>query len=292
MVEAKWEDLNNDEIIDPSIGDVVDKFRNQSQPQQFNLIKRAVNSAARAIALHHPVLFLSYDDTPAGDAHCIKGLYEPHNNSFVIEIPEEPSDTLAVNGQVYSRKGGRFPTVLHTIEMLVVAQRMAREIPFYSSDNQLRDTPFPTLKFINEDIQLAKLANYGPPGILSISRIPLTYHPPTSNAVFLNKNAEKRHINPIALANAHYDAMQKDQTLVKEILRHTMLLEGTVPGGNRIIEITVLEAAETKLYKLYRTVRIDSSWDDPIKPPQLVREIVDAKGRIIRRYSLKPQGNN
>lgn len=288
MIEASWESLNNDERINSPIDGVVDGFKSQSQPQQFNLIKRAVHSAARAIALHQPVLFLSYDDTPAGDVHCIKGVYEPRSNSFIIEIPEEPSDTRAANGQVYSRKGGRFPTVLHTIEMLVVAQQMAREIPFYSYDNPLKDTPFPTLKFINEDIQLAKLAGYGPPGILTISRIPLTYQPPTSNALFFNKTAEKKHINPIALANAHYDAMQKDQALVKEILRHTMLLEGTVPGGNRMVEITVLEADETKLYKLYRTVRIDSNWADPIKPPQLVGEIVDAKGRIIRRYSLKP----
>lgn len=273
--------------------DTVQWLKGFSQEQQFALMSREMHYAGEAIRRGEPVLFLSVDDTPAGDAHHVSALYEPEKSIFSIEIPDEPSDIFAKDGQQYSRKGGRFPTVLHTVEMFVVAFKLAEKSAF-SLRRELdgtRDITHPQLKFVkkeDEESLASRLHKYSKE-TLAIAITPLTYQPNTSNVLIFNKNAQGRDINPRAIAQIHYDAMQADAEIADVLLRHTMLLEGRVDGGNKVIEIGIMDGLETKQHKLFRTSRLDNSWREPIQQPVFLGEVLDSQNRIRRKYSLNPK---
>lgn len=260
----------------------IEQLKTLSQKEQFNMMQREVGSAAKAIGQGRPVLFISCDDTPAGDAHWVTGLYDPYAKSFAIGIPPEPSDAIGRDGKTYSRKGGRFPTVLHAVEMFVVAHKIAEQ----AFDRQ--DTTYPDLEFVSKDIFRSRL--YGKEDLLVRSRVPLTYQPENSNVLFFNKTAKGRDINPIAIAQSHYDAIQSDETIAEELLRHTMLLENYVTGGNKVIEIAIMRSSETRDYRLFRPARIDHTWADPQQPPVFTGQIINSQGLSVRRYSLNAAG--
>lgn len=262
--------------------DVIQRLRILTQRQQFTLMQQEVLRAAKAIAHRKPVLFLSYDDTPAGDVHCVSGIYEPETNSFGIEIPNEPSDIDDGSGKTYTKRGGRFPTVLHTIEMLVASCKLVEKI---GEPLENEKPVFPELEFLNTEIFDDRLNARG--HLPVTSRIPLIYQPLTSNVLFFNKNARGRDMSAGAIAQAHYDAMRADANIPEVLLRHTMLLEGMVIGGNKVIGITVMQGWETRQYKLFRTARINQSWDQPIQVPEFLGITLDLHGRPIRRYSLE-----
>lgn len=241
--------------------------------EQFKLIQKEIDLAAEGIIKGKSIFFVAIDDTPAGDAHTVSALYVPQLSAFTIEIPNEPSDVIGKDGQRYSRRGGRFPTVLHTIEALVVAGKLANV------------SSYPSLEFINtEDLDLfyRRIHTYEeiPFGVV----IPLVYQPSTSNVLFFNKT--DRRVNPRAVAAAHYDAVQTDTDLTNVLLRHTMLLEGTPEGGNGMVEIGVLDADRTKQHGLFRTPRIQS-WDTIVTPPKFVGQRILEDGTTIRRYALR-----
>lgn len=269
---------NMAEIVSQNIKaqEIVSRIKILPQKKQFELMQREIETAVEGLIRGMPVLFLAVDDTPAGDAHAVSALYSPDRGTFAVEIPDEPGDITGKDGQKYNRSGGRFPTVLHTIEMFVVAAKLAG------------GSQYPELEFIrkNDSHPFYERLDDSDRCPFGIAIIPLTYQPQTSNALFFNKNTRK--INPQAVANAHYDAMQSDTNLSATLLRHTMLLEGTIEGGNNVLGIGVMDGADTKKYKLFRTARIQP-WDDITHPPKFLGETTLPNGMAIRRYLFKHQ---
>lgn len=262
--------------------EVISWLKSKTQQEQHDLMHEEMSSAGRDILKGNPVIFLAFDDTPAGDVHVVSALYDPNNHTFTVEIPEDPPDVIK-GGERYSRRGGRFPTVLHTIEMFVVASKL--EDIFSPPLTEYGASSYPILNFTpripdqliaDKDVQDRVI-------------IPLTYQPETANVLFFNKNAKGKDLNPKAIALAHYDTMQNDGAISRVLLRHTMLLEGEVEGGNKTVGLTIIDGPETRNHRLFRTSRL-SQWEDPLKSPAYLGISLDPAGRMIRRYSLEGVG--
>lgn len=229
-----------------------------SQEEKWAMIRQGIGRAADMVSQEKPVLFFLVDETSAGGYHFVRALYDPQERSALIEIPEESH-----------QQGGRFPTVLHALEVIVGTVALANQIEKSFTPNGAiiyphKGSVFPDVNFIPD---LNEQANK-----TEVVLVPLTVDTSRTNVVAFHPQA--RHINPEALARAYYQVIQNDTDLPKDLIRHTMLVqaENTLDGKNEVT-VSILTKEAARQYSLMRTERISSFGKNNTKGNVIVRRI-------------------
>lgn len=168
------------------------------EDQRWEAIKHEFKRTAEITSLGIPTLFFLVDNTAAGGSHVIRALFHPVFEMVVVEIPQE-------------NQSGRFPTVLHALEVAATFTRLNNE--------QGNDTvPHPRAKFLQHE-PFEKLA--GQVREVNISLIPLIVNPVKTNCVIFHSQA--RRLNPETIAQEYHKLLAKVD-LTKDLMRHTMLV--------------------------------------------------------------------
>ncbi|MGI8420302.1 MAG: hypothetical protein ACR2LN_06725 [Candidatus Levyibacteriota bacterium] len=223
-----------------SLREIIIFLRHLTQKEQWSLIRQELEKAVDIISLGKAVMFFLVDETAAGGSHTVKAFYNPRAKKVLLEIPKEPL-----------QKGGRFPTVLHALEIIVGAIDLANK-------RRKRDQkiPYPEISFVKVLKKSMKKSD--------VSVIPLTVAE-TKKANIIAFHPQARHIDPETLARAYYHIIQTDNTLPRDLIRHTMLvqtLSGNRPRDKHSITVTVLPKDATQVYKLIHPGRI-TRWFNP-----------------------------
>ena len=237
-----------------SVPDALTHLRALNQEQQWKIVRHEVNKAADTICTGKPVSFYLIENTKAGGIHGVKALYMPSSARAFIEVPEEPEV-----------RGGRFPSVLHTAEIIAATARLAHKkepkpIPGETIVYQKDETIYPTIEFIRPG-SFNLLQELDTPHETSL--VPLTVDPSKTNAVIIHTQA--RHIDPRKLASEYYEIMKNDPDLPNDLLRHTILYnpqlwEDQLPSKHHVAVGTLPKELAQNRFKLAQTVRI-ASWD-------------------------------
>lgn len=208
--------------------EVLSHLHGLSQKEQWVMLRQGFERAADLVQRGELVAFHLVDDTVAGGAHLVRALYSPGEARALIEIPEESH-----------KPGGRFPTVLHALEVIAAAVGLANQTD--KSFNPNGDTiypqpaiPYPDIEFVTALNGQAKDAH----GVL----IPLTVDPDKTNLVAIHPQA--RHINPEGLAIAYYQVIQGDTELTGDLMRHTMLVQARNRREKHDVGLSVVTKAE------------------------------------------------
>jgi len=166
--------------------------------ERFDRVKQGIKEASELIRAERAFVINIADITKAGGLHNIRLLAKPMKREVCVEIPEEPIMTEGI-------KGGRTPTILHAIELIVLSYKLAQK-------------KFPTLSF-----KLYKTDPYDEKDTL-IPRIfiPLTIDPPKTNIIIFHTQVP--HINPELLAQSWFEIMKQDESLENDFIRHTILV--------------------------------------------------------------------
>jgi hypothetical protein len=192
-------------------------FQQFEKNRRYEMAIHSLRVAAQHIRAKKNVCLKVIDHTSAGGLHMVRLCLNPIANTAFINLPEEPetveSNVIATNQGV---KGGRNPTILHSIELLVAIYRFA-EIE-----------PLPSLHF--------GLPSEGCPDHSSVvhtcsdvvQSIPLMFDPPNTNAIIFHTQASK--INPRLLSLIWYEIMKQDHTITVDPIRHTILVMPLSPS--------------------------------------------------------------
>ncbi|MDO8610464.1 MAG: hypothetical protein Q7R95_07995 [bacterium] len=216
---------------------ITDRLHKLGPVKQWEILVREVEKAEFGIRNGSAVLFNCFDDTKAGGTHSVGAIYDPQIDRLIIEIPNEPV-----------QKGGRFPSVLHAIEIAVATIRLAYKDNAY----------LPEIEFISNDL-------FNTPRNHMVVLIPLTVDPNLTNAVIFHPQA--RHISPEALAKVYYfNFVKRDLNLTRDLLRHTMLVQSRFnedrPQEKYQINVMTLSKKEAQSrFNLLNPSRI-AFWDD------------------------------
>lgn len=166
------------------------------EENRWDIIRQEYRQAREAIESGSPVIFYLVDNTSAGGPHVIRALFSPIFDGLVVEIPQEDQ-----------YQSGRFPTVLHALEVASTVNKLA------GADRLPR-----SLKFLDsEEFNKAEKQVVGP----NIALIPLIVDPDSTNLVVFHPQARK--IDPRAVALGYYELIPSLK-LEKDLLRHTMLV--------------------------------------------------------------------
>jgi hypothetical protein len=220
-------------------------LRGMSQTDQWLGLKREMHRAVAALLHGRAVVYWLVDHTPAGGRHSILAFHEPRQNEAVIEIPEEPVIEPCAPRVV---RGGRFPTVLHAIEAIVLGVKIAQGCGLRLCKDSVPKTvlKYPSLGFLHRDAFAIRLGVYVSEA--TIVQIPLTIDPPHTNAIIFRKQARGSYLDARTIALAHYIIMQHDAWLTEHLLRHTMLIypkDASIgSANNRMITFETLHHAE------------------------------------------------
>lgn len=179
------------------------------ESDRWNAIRQEYQRATEAVANGKPVLFFLVDYTAAGASHLIRVIFSPAFAAEVVEIPAEDEF-----------QGGRFPTVLHALEVVSTVHQLAGG----NKDD------LPRLKFMpsNKFYQVVQQVNQP-----EIVIMPLIVNPKKTNLVIFHTQA--RRIDPKAVALGYYQVLPR-LDLEDDLLRHTMLVtpsNGLMKPDNR-----------------------------------------------------------
>lgn len=180
----------------------------------WNMVQEEVAAASEAIERGKSVLFNFYDQTSAGGSHAVLAYYEGERNAVTVEIPDE---SVIVFPQEKVSIGGRFPTVLHAVEIAVLVAR---------TSGRKRDhavSIYPRIKFGNRN-DIRKLVVDGSGG-KHLATVPLTVNPARTNVIVLHQQIRSNLARAAKIVGAHYQVLQGDAELGADILRHTMLVQ-------------------------------------------------------------------
>ena len=237
------------------VGAVVDFLHKLPEEDAWIMVRDGLDRAAMALHRRTPVVYLLVDDTAAGGAHAVRAIHDPETRQVVVEIPQE-------SGQ----KGGRFPTVLHTLETIVNATRLAhgkkhgvtQDHGMVYPDGEVK---YPAVTFMAGSSFGEKLRNSDRHERVFI---PLTVNPPRTNALIFHPQA--RHIRPQEFAYAYYEMIQTDPDLDRDKLRHTMLYQAVDIADRRDKHEVALEVLLTSQahgrFRVMNSGRISGNWED------------------------------
>lgn len=200
-----------------------------NEEDRWAIVKKGMDRSVNILGRGRPVLFFLVEETKAGGPHAVQALYDPKERAAILEIPEEPE-----------QQGGRFPTVLHAVEMIASVTKLA---------NQRMELPHPQVRFV--DRLRGRIQELG------VVLIPLTLDTDRSNIIAFHPQA--RHIDPETLAYAYYEGIKADTELPEDLIRHTMLvqaLNGDKPLTKNEVTLRVLPHEETGNYRLMYPGRI------------------------------------
>lgn len=176
--------------------EAVDSIVALSEEERWEVIRREYQNATKAVHAGSPVLFFLVDKTRAGDSHVIRALFSPIFNGLIVEIPQEDQ-----------YQSGRFPTVLHALEVVSTVNKL--------SGNE--NLPV-GLKFLDaEEFNKAQQQISNP----EITLVPLIVDPERTNLVIFHTQARK--VDPRAIALGYYKILPR-LGLEEDLLRHTMLV--------------------------------------------------------------------
>jgi hypothetical protein len=185
-----------------------------SPEEKLIQVHAGITKAITLISQKKPFIFEIIDKTNAGGLHKVSILISPQKNTIFLEIPDEANTTP---GTIFSGiKGGRIPTIYHGIEIVTLCYKAAKK-------------EFPKLEFgIISFNYLYSLRDVFDKAKGNSIIIPLTIDPPLTNVIIVH--TQVRQINPEILARGWYEVMKLDKTLIKDVIRHTILVMPMSPN--------------------------------------------------------------
>jgi D-amino-acid oxidase len=256
-----------------------------SQERQWAILRQELQTAAAALLQGESLFYWSIDKTPRGENHYVGAFFDPQVKRLTVEIPQEPEDP--------KKKGGRFPTVLHTVEMVVATIQLANDLNSLTRSGQ--SIPYPVIEFVGNDGNsplTEKAAQVAPPVVIFI---PLTIDSGYSNVLILQPNARGSYLSPAAITQGYYQILQQDKELLTHLLRHTILLRPKSPEKgltDRDIQVSVLpkEVAEQD-YDLSDLGRL-REWEEPSQGEMAIWKVTNAAGRAFHGFTLGDPSSN
>ncbi len=219
----------------PYLPDTLKFLRRINDNDRWVIVKQGINRSVDLLSCGRSVLFFLAEETTVGGPHAVQAIYDPQEGVAFLETPEESTE-----------QKGRFPTVLHAIEMIANVTKLV---------NQRTELPYPQVRFVDrlrgrvEELELALI----PLNLITNRSNVLVFHP------------QARHVDPETLALAYYEATKADVQLPEDLIRHTMLvqaLNGDRPSSKTEVTLRVLLTKETGKYRLMHPERI-ARWFTP-----------------------------
>ncbi len=183
-------------------------FLRMPHQKRWSVMENSIKQASQELIKDKPIVWLLHDKTSAGLSHDLLAIHQPNkentqDNTAFIEIPDDPE-----NG---GSKNGRFPTVLHAIDLIVGSVQKVRQMGVM--------IPYPHLHLGKRERLIRVIQNLNQlPFFVSVS---LEINPFMTNAVIIHRN--KRRIDAEVILHAYYGMLQIENGLVEDLWRHTML---------------------------------------------------------------------
>lgn len=270
-------------LLDQKRGELADRglqlLRGLSQLEQWEILRREYRLAAEVLLRNLPLFYWSLDDTPRGGQHHIVALLDRRVNRLIVEIPAEPADS--------GKKGGRFPTVLHTLEMAVATIQLAHQSNPLAGTGQ--EIAYPSLEFVASDGQGSFAAISAQFAQAAVMFVPLTIDSAHSNVLILQPNARGRYLSPTDIAHGYYQIVQQDRELLSHLLRHTIVVRPRSPEKgvtNRDVQVGVLpKRVAEQDYDLSDLGRL-REWREPSSQEVALWKATRAAGSLFHGFTL------
>lgn len=235
------------------------------EKRTWQIVYAEIEAASKAISRRVSVLFDIYDQTTAGGKHSVLAYYDADANEATFEIPNDqvvvfPEDEVSV--------GGRFPTLLHAIEVVTLVARTVKL-------NRQQLDYYPNLNFRSRN-DIKNLVVSGDRKKQHLAMLPLTVHPTRTNVIVLHQQARGNMVDAAKIVAAHYQLQIRDDSIVNDVLRHTMITQpsrqlgvgpeeknkfwiGLLPHSISSLNFPLFNSARIRLPGLLTQVRPDTA---------------------------------
>jgi len=157
-------------------------------------IRKSIETLAEKVDYNDVAFFNLHDETAAGGRHSVLVAYDGKQNIANIELPDE---SIVVFPEQEVSVGGKFPTVLHAIEIITLIAKIANKSDLYPrlQFKKRRDI----IGITNEDTES------------SASILPLTVHTELANVIILHQQVRSRIASGMTLLAASCEVSKQFQ---------------------------------------------------------------------------------
>lgn len=194
-------------------------YESLSALARYKIALDALRKLSKSITKNEICIVSAVDNTKAGGLHSVDVLVMPDREMVFVRVPSEPHADLDNSGHATVVKGGRNPTILHALEIVIAAYR------------ESTNTRYPELKFCLSEHDIFAIAGIEESKAADLLLVPLTFEPANTSALIFHTQATK--INPVELSVAWYRVMQTDATLVSDPFRHTIMVMPVSPSNGK-----------------------------------------------------------